>query len=295
MIRKFSLRDFSSVGELQRRGILLGLEEAFTRPYRPLLAAMAAYLTANEMGTCTYVSINDESGAGEGFVQGRLRRNRPEADVVFLAPDLHEADDLGQVWVRLLKQVCIGVAERGVQRIFARLPEGGFEMGPFRQAGFGVYTREDVFRITSDDLKERVSASSFPGLRPERSIDSWSLHQLHLAIAPRLVQQAEYGAESGGDNQALEWIGFGRREGYVIEDQGEIIGHVQLWQGQIGHWLRILLHPRAYDRLDNLLDHSLACWQRYPRRPLYCAVREYQGGLRAPLEARGFQDRKSVV
>ena len=286
LIRQFGLRDFSPVGKMQRQGILLGLEEAFTRPYRPLLAAMAAYLTAHGMGTCTYVSIHDESGEVEGFVQVRLRRNRPEADVVFLSPTLHEADDLSQVWVRLLKQVCLGVAERGVQRIFARLPEGGPEMGPFRQAGFGVYTREDIFRITPGDMKEQLStARPFPALRPESAIDNWGLHQLYMAIAPRLVQQAENLAEPGGDN----WTGFGRREGYILEDQGEIIGYLQLWQGQIGHWLRILLHPRAYDQIDRLLDHSLACWQRYPRRPLYCAVREYQGGLRGPLEAHGFQ------
>ena len=290
MIRQFGLRDFSSVGKLQRHGILLGLEEAFTRSYRPLLAAMAAYLTAHGMGTCTYVSVDDESGAVEGFVQVRLRRNRPEADVVFLAPALHEADDLGQVWVRLLKHGCLDVAGRGVKRIFARLPEGGPEVEPFRQAGFGVYTREDIFRITPGEIEERLATvRPFPALRPESVIDSWRLRQLYMAIAPRLVQQAENLVESGGDSPSLDWVGFGRREGYILEDQEEIIGYLQLWQGQMGHWLRILLHPRAYDQVDHLLDHGLACWQRYPRRPLYCGVREYQGGLRGPLEAHGFQ------
>jgi len=278
------------MGRLQRDGILLGLEEAFTRPYRPLLAALTVYLTAHGMGTCTYVSTDDESGEIEGFVQVRLRRSRPEADVVFMSPALHETDDLGQVWVRLLKHVCLDVSERGVQRIFARLPEGGPEIESFCQAGFGVYTREDIFRLTPGEAGERLSsAQPFPALRPESAIDSWGLNQLYVAVAPRLVQQAENLTGLGGDSQAPDWIGFGHREGYILEDRGEIVGYIQLWQGQVGHWLRILLHPRAYDKVDRLLDHGLICWQRYPRRPLYCAVREYQGGLRSPLEARGFQ------
>jgi hypothetical protein len=292
LIRQFGLRDFPSVGKMQRNGILLGLEEAFTRPYRPLLTALVAYLTAYGMGTCTYVSVNDENGNSEGFVQVRLRRSRPEADVVFLSPALHEKNDFTQVWIRLLKHVCLNVVEWGVQRVFARLPEGGPEMEPFRQAGFGVYTREDIFRITPNEVEveERLSdARAFPSLRPESAVDSWGLHQLYVAIAPRLVLQAESLVESGEDSQSLDWAGFGRREGYILEDQGEIIAYLQLWQGRMGHWLRILLHPRAYDQVDRLIDHGLACWQRYPPRPLYCAVREYQGGLRVPLEEHGFQ------
>jgi len=290
VIKQFGLRDFLSVGKIQREGILLGLEEAFTRAYRPLLAALAAYFTANGMGTCTYVSVNDESGEVEGFVQVRLRRNRPEADVVFISPAFGDEEDVSQVWLRLLKHVCQQVGERGVQRVFARLPEGGPEMGPFRQAGFMVYTREDIFRLTPKQIGERLSnLELYPALRPESVMDNWALQQLYMAVAPRLVQQAESLAESVTDTQLLEWIGFGQREGYILEDQEEIIGYLQLWRGQVGHWLRIFLHPRACDRVEPLIAHGLACWQRYPPRPLYCAVREYQGGLRGPLEAFGFR------
>lgn len=290
MIRQFSLRDFPSVGKLQRDGVLLGLEEAFTKPYRPLLATLTVYLTASGPGMCTYVSTDEESGEIEGFMQVRLRRNRPEADVVFVSPALHGSNDLGQVWVRLLKHVCLDVAGRGVQRIFVRLPEGGPEVESFCQVGFGVYTREEIFRITPNEVEESgTKPVPFPALRPESALDSWGLSQLYVAIAPRLVQQAENLLGAGEESQLLDWPGLGRREGYILEDKGEIIGYLQLWLGQLGHWLRIFLHPRAYEQVGRLLDHGLACWQRYPRRPLYCAVREYQGGLREPLEERGFR------
>ena len=34
---------------------------------------------------------------------------------------------------------------------------------------------------------------------------------------------------------------------------------------------------------------TLSRLQRFPKRPIYCAVREYQGGLRGPLEDLGFE------
>ena len=58
--------------------------------------------------------------------------------------------------------------------------------------------------------------------------------------------------------------------------------------GRVGHWLTILVHPRAYHSVEKLLDYGLALLNYYPPHPVYCAVREYQGELRAPLQDRGF-------
>ena len=58
--------------------------------------------------------------------------------------------------------------------------------------------------------------------------------------------------------------------------------------GRIGHWLHILVHKSAYDQASDLLDYGLALLNYYPPRPVYCGVREYQGGIRVPLEERGF-------
>jgi hypothetical protein len=53
--------------------------------------------------------------------------------------------------------------------------------------------------------------------------------------------------------------------------------------------MRILLHPRAYDRADAVIEHGLAFLSHYPPCPIYCSVREYEGGLRAPLQDWGFE------
>ena len=74
-----------------------------------------------------------------------------------------------------------------------------------------------------------------------------------------------------------------------MEDKGEVIGYLRMRQGQIGHWLEMLLHPQAYERADELIVQSLSLLAEYPPRPIYCCLPRYQGGLRAPLEAKGFQ------
>ena len=78
-------------------------------------------------------------------------------------------------------------------------------------------------------------------------------------------------------------------EGFVLEDEAGIAGYGHLMPGRIGHWLTTLIHPRAYDSAEKLLDYGLALLNYYPPNPVYCAVREYQGGLRAPLQDRGFR------
>jgi len=75
----------------------------------------------------------------------------------------------------------------------------------------------------------------------------------------------------------------------VLEDKGKVIGYVRIRQGQTGHWLEMLLHPQAYERADELVGQSLSFLAKYPSRPIYCCLRRYQGGIRVPLEAQGFQ------
>jgi hypothetical protein len=103
------------------------------------------------------------------------------------------------------------------------------------------------------------------------------------------VQQAENITVSEWEVTPGPWLRQARQEGCVLEDKGEIVGYLRIRQGQTGHWLEMLLHPQAYERADELVVHSLSLLSEYPSLPIYCCLRRYQGGLRAPLEARGFR------
>ncbi len=320
MIKSFGVRDLLLVGNLQKKGTCLDPEIALTRPYSPLLAALSSYFLMQEAGTSTFIleamdqSSPSTSRRGErspersrrivepsghrrvqGLAQMRQRRGRPEVDVIYLAPSLRQAQDTAfstadeapTIWHRLLTHLCARAGERGIQRLFARLAEDGEEIETFQQVGFSPYTREDIFRLKS--LPESHRRLDRVVMRPQQAVDAWALQRLYANVAPRLVQQAESLGERGWERSSVDWPLRSRSEGYVLEDNGEIVSYLLFSGGRIGHWMRILLHPQAYDRADEVIQHGLAFLSHYPPCPIYCSVREYEGGLRTPLQDWGFE------
>ncbi len=288
MSKPLDVRDLLLVSKLQNQGILLSLEDALTQTYRPLLAALVGCLPLEGIGVFTCVC--DEVGESRqmaGFGQMRMRKESSEADVVYLTPSLSAVEDAKTLWRRLLKKLCLEAGEQGVQRIFARLPEDGTEVEAFQQVGFSIYTREDVFRLAQ--IPSDLVHPERKTVRSQQPTDNWGLQGLYADVAPRLVQQAENITAREWETTPPPWSRQARQEGYVLEDQGEVIGYLRIRQGQTGHWLEMLLHPQAYERADELVEQSLSLLTEYPSRPIYCCVRRYQGGLRAPLEDRGFQ------
>jgi len=240
------------------------------------------------MGVFTYVCDEmRESQRMTGFAQVRMRQESSEADVVYLTPSLLAVEDAKPIWCRLLEKLCLEAGEQGIQRIFARLPEDGPEVEAFQQVGFSIYTREDVLRLIQ--IPPDLAHPEGRTVRPQQPADSWELQGLYAAVTPRLVQQAENITVREWEIAPGPWPRQVRREGYVLEDKGEVIGYLRIRQGQIGHWLEMLLHPQAYERADELVVQSLFLLAEYPPHPIYCCLRRYQGGLRTPLEARGFR------
>jgi hypothetical protein len=288
LIKPFDVRDFLLVSKLQNQGMLLNLEEALTQPYRPLLEALVGCLPLQGIGVFTYVY--DEMGGGRrmaGFAQARMRKESSEADVVYLTPSPSAAEDIITIWCRLLEKLCFEAGEQGIQRIFARPPEDGPEVEAFQQVGFSIYTREDIFRLVQ--MPSDLSHPERRTVRPQQPADSWGLQGLYAAVAPRLVQQAESFTAREWEATRGTWLRRAKREGYMMEDKGEVIGYLRIRKGQTGHWLTMLLHPQAYERADELVVQSLSLLAEYPPRPIYCCLPRYQGGLRTPLEVKGFQ------
>ncbi len=285
VIMPFTLRDLGLLKQLAGSSVSLNPAEALTHPQSPLWVALSSLLPFDDTRSYTFVldETRNDGRRRVGFVQLVQPPTRPELHVCTLAPRFDAADDAATIWNRLLNHAYAVACERGLQRIFACAPEDSQELEALVGTGFNSYTREEIYRLEPDTHPQAVAPG---GIRPERSDDLWEIEQLYKSVTPHLVRQAE--ALQGQLPERTCAMSWGEGEGFVLPDRTGIAGYGHLLTGRAGHWLTVLLHPRAGDRAGDLLDYSLALLNYYPPRPVYCAVREYQGWLRAALLDRGF-------
>lgn len=286
MIRTFRLRDCLLIRNLERQGITLDLRSTLLGRHSPLCTAVSALLTPRM--SCIYTGVLDEIEGEQhlaGVVQVVPRRDLPEWDIVFLAPSLRHAAEADKIWYRLLLHVVRAAGERGVQRVYAKLAEDGRAETIFRKAGYVVYATENIFWHPGP-----VCATvTEPLLQPRRAVDEWGMQQLYRRITPHLVQQAEEFAACDGSlsRAGLPWHTKNRY--YVYEQNGEIVSALSLVSTGKGHWFRLIVSPTVAHLTGRLVDDSLALIARFGKRPVYCAVRTYEGGIQGPLQERGFR------
>jgi hypothetical protein len=297
MIRPFALADVLLVQRLQRSSATLAIEHVLTHPRTPLWLALTAPWPWAGAGVATYVLREKNHGAGgTGFVQLMKRADRPEADLLHMAPAL-PADGNGGggaegVWRKLLLHCCQEAAQHGLERIFVSVPDETNEAACLMDAGFRLYTRETVFRLAA---VPRVSEGPPLGFRRQRPQDSWAMQRLYTRTTPRLVQQAEGSVTGQVGSPRLSWWEPERWRGLVWAPAGEVRGAVQVHTGRAGHWMRIWGASALTAReLRELIQQGLRLLNqssfRWPRRslPVYATVRDYEIGLSGALTGFGF-------
>jgi hypothetical protein len=247
-------------------------------------SALASALPASTLRETVYV-LEDEDSRKEACLQVHRRGGRSEVDLLYIAPRLEATRMMEEVWKELLDGACQQLARQGVERFYARLPESGLETMVFREVGFSLYTREDLFHLdgwTGDQLEDGGIALELRGPVHERGVQ-----RLYHELVPWLVQQAEGTFWPNDLGDSLLWqesVGE-----YVLMDRDEVAGLLRVRPSAREYWLGVMLHPRAYEWAGMAIAFGLNQLRLLPRRPLYCAVREYQGGLRGPLEDHGFR------
>jgi hypothetical protein len=285
----FSPSDSLRVYRLQRKGIALDWQGHLAQPHTPLWEAYLAFLTQQAMGQPTYVLYDPHDG--EAFVQVRYRPHQAAADVTYLSPALDENRNVVRAWARLLDGACIEAASRGIQRVFANLPESSPEVEVFHQSGFMLYSGEEIYRL--EQLDTSRTQPQLPALRPLRAEDWPAIQKLCVAITPQRVRQAE-----GGIALATGWDKNCRRYVLPSTDGEDLIAMLSVCTGGLAHLLRVLIHPDEQQGADggsqpgiaeSLIRWGLASLNRYAPRPVYCNVRQYESGVRADLQALGFE------
>ena len=288
MFGPFHPGDSFRLYRLQRKGVSLDLRRSLTQTQSPLREAWVALLTQQAMGQPTYVLYDLQQG--EGVIQVRYRAHQAAADVTFLAPALGADPNRAGAWSQLLDGACVETASRGIQRLFASLPDAGDEVDVFQQAGFTLYAGEDVYCLANPESGSAVPGGVRP--RPQRPEDWPAIQKLLVAITPQRVRQAEGGIAGAAGRDA-------RCQRFVLPGANgeDLLATLTLCPGGPGHWLRLHLHPEARHVMDGVtmdLAASLIRWGlsklvEQAVKPIYCNVRQYEGGIRPALEAIGFE------
>jgi hypothetical protein len=274
-VRFFDWRDLLLVQRIQGQGESLDYEVAQVDGVFPLRDALQNYLLLGNSSCRTLVM-----SGGDAFAQFICSKDSHHARLTYLAPAPSNAE-LAERWVFFLEQLVATLGAQGSHHIVAEAGDDGPVMELLQRAGFGVFTRQNLFCLASPPrLADTLPMLS--GLRHWRSTDDWGLRVLYTNIVPQLAQQIEAPADNAFTSS--RW-----QHRLVLEHKGEIIASLAARQGRVGSALRLLLHPEADVYVEALIRHGLELLADGPCQPVYCRVRRYESWLQAPLEACGFE------
>lgn len=281
MIRALGLRDIPALRKLQPDGVWLDLHHYLIHRRTALQIALISPVPWWGTGLASYV-LETEQGV-QGFVQMLKQPGGQAADMLFLAPGLARRAEVAPVWEALLAYCVAGAGDQGARRLFASLPVNSAEADVFAALGFAIYSYETVFRLDAATVAPPPAA----GLRQQHPGDAWWLRRLYSLYTPAPVQHAEGLSDKEDPSKSMAWWEMSHFESYVMERQAELSGGVQVVSGRRGHW--IILHGDAGDSacMSLLLQQGLHIVGKN-RATVYCAVRDYQGGLSAVLQDQGF-------
>ena len=187
------------------------------------------------------------------------------------------------VWDALLAYGVRSAGLRNVRRLFARVPIGSPLLESLRRTGWQAYAREAIYRADRLSLQPTTDAE----VRPQEPADTWAIHQLYAASAPRKVQEIEaLTSHVWHMDPPRHRRRRRRRAGWVIDRSGQVAGHARRTRGAQADMVSVMVATEEADRFGLLLDTSLAGAGR--GRPVYFALRGYQSEFATELAGRGF-------
>lgn len=299
MLRHATLTDLLSINRFKRRQRILRLNPPYSlvQPDSHLRDLWRSQIPIKPKLSFVYVYV--ERGVVLGYVQVRCHWTRQDEWTITTLGTVERAPS--HVPEVLVEQICREAGERGVLRIFVKVPQNDASMELFKGTGFTHYTDENIW---GNLYFAQTDAPTIPSTEPQheqirrqRGADAWDLYKLYAAVTPPAVQRAE-------NLDSREWQrGIIARPSFVMADPVEkayvwsdqagehaLGGFVRLVSGKGGHWVTLLFKPDASNRaiVPRALDYVLWKASRHSNKPVYCGVREYQAEVGGELDSRGF-------
>ncbi len=294
-VRSYSLSDVLRHQRLARYATRLDPEYHLLLSHTPLRAALATLLPWLLPGVTTYALTQQRNGlAHSGFLEIFVPHLGSRARVLTLMPALDAPAGHPAVWQKLIAHGAQALAQRGIARLLAQVPDQPLPVQTFKQVGFQVYTHQTVWRLVHSATARPVPPKA---LRPADPQDAWALGQLLRRITPPAVWEAEQAVEGPEPTQTpgLERLGSPfpgvHSQIHVLSHRSEIRAALRVDRGPRGVWLHLWVDPLDPDPSDAHLVLRYGLVQARsgrPGGPVYIGLREDQQGLRSVLNGYGF-------
>lgn len=220
-----------------------------------------------------------------GFVefQATLPDRRWHAIALGTATGVYDAGPVEDV---LLRHAVTAAGLRGVKRLFARAASGTELVNSFCRVGFAPYATETIF--VAEHVEHRGQAVP---VRRQEQTDTWAIHQLYNATAPRQVQYAEALTSHRWDLTATNELAPGSRcTGWLVDEGHAVAAYGRITSGRKAQTFELLYLPDRTEMLGGLIDTLLHQIRAAGTKgPIYCVLRGYQAEAVKELESRGFE------
>ena len=257
-VRSFEWRDLSLLHRYRDECIYLNSSLVLTRG--PLFVPTGAILSTFASATGLFTYLYEAEEDSEPFLgQVSHYSGLPSAQLTFFAPKAGLQSDSV---TSLVEQMLEIIGRRGGLHLLAEAEEQTEAVGVLRQAGFGIYTRQNIWQLAG----KRSSNSQPPTeWRSARKQDEAGIRFLYANLVPGLVQQ-------------VETLPSGRLHGLVYYRGTEMLAYVDLEYGLSG----IMAHPFIHPDADAVAEALINLLYRLPdlyARPIYLRIRSYQSWL----------------
>ncbi len=161
--------------------------------------------------------------------------------------------------------------------VLADLPEGSDLFEGFRKAGFVIWARQKVFKLTSQELPP----SSLDLWRSASEFDKLAIDTLSKEVVPAAVQLIDHLPDRWADSMV------------AYQKNGRLGAFAMLEHGPKGIWISMTVHPDADSQTLLLsLFHEIS---DVLERPIYLAVRSYQPHLENTVVRMGFRESENQI
>ncbi len=279
-VRSASLLDLGRIEQIHREA-----EERFSAvpPPARLWSLVSQTLTALlPLSQETLLYVAEEKGKVVGFIQASgqpLSISLPASITTLLVLNLCVASASAEddVAPALVEHLCEQAGNKGVHRLFVRIPLDDPLLPTFRRLGFRQFATESV--LYAEKPLSLSSVEPF-GVRPAKGKDDRLLYHLYRKVTPMGVSALE--APTYKDWKALR-AGTGQQE---VIDRVEIVGWSRIQKGSQArpHTLFFMALPES-GLAEELADQVI---RALDGEPAWSSLRHYDSHMIDALRGRGF-------